>query len=329
MATQKTAKPGRTNDAIRSYLQAIGKIDLLTGDQEISLSRQVQDGITIAHCLQELYDLDKAPNLVKCLSFELMAEDRAILRRAKHAQDKMVQANLRLVVSVAKKYKTTSDVEFLDLIQDGTLGLIRAVEKFDPAKGYKLSTYAHWWIKQGITRTRGNQGRVIRLPVHVCEKMSKIRTESRLFFVANGRSPTPLEISKLVGISLKTFLMLCQNTQATYPLDVRGDNSEGKKHRSSVLDMQISEAISPIDAAILLEQSQIAEQYLGLLDARSQRILELRYGIVGDRAHTLSEIGDRLGITRERVRQIQQKAMRRLKIQASKDAIGLADYLEA
>jgi len=300
----------------------------LTGDQEISLARQVQDGVAIAHRLQKLHGLDKAPNLVKCLTFDLTAEDKAILRLAKHAQDKMVQANLRLVVSVAKKYKTTSDVEFLDLIQDGTLGLIRAIEKFDPAKGYKLSTYAHWWIKQGITRTRGNQGRVIRLPVHVCEKMSKIKTESRLFFVANGRSPTPLEISKLVGISLKAFLMLCQNTRPTYPLDTRGDDGSGS-HRSSVLDMQVSEAISPIDAAILLEQEQIAGQYLESLDPRSQQVLELRYGIVGDRAHTLSEIGDRLGVTRERIRQIQAKAMRKLKILASRDAIGLADYLEA
>jgi len=328
MATQKTATPGRTNDAIRSYLQAIGRIPLLTGDQEISLSRQVQDGITIAHCLQELYELDKAPSLVNCLTFDLEAEDKAILRRAKRAQDKMVEANLRLVVAIAKKYKTTSDVEFLDLIQDGTLGLIRAVEKFDPAKGYKLSTYAHWWIKQGITRTRGNQGRVIRLPVHVCETMSKIRTKSRLFFVENGRSPTPLEISQLVGISLEIFLKLCQNTRPTYPLDTRGDDGSGS-HRSSVLDMQVSDAISPIDAAILLEQGQIAKQYLGLLDERSQRILELRYGIVGDRAHTLSEIGDRLGVTRERVRQIQSSAMRRLRVLAARDAIGLAEYLEA
>jgi len=328
VATQKKATPGRTQDSIRSYLQEIGRIPLLTGDQEISLARQVQDGVAIAHCLQELYGLDKAPNLVKCLSFELMAEDKAILRRAKHAHDKMVQANLRLVVSVAKKYKTTSDVEFLDLIQDGTLGLIRAIEKFDPAKGYKLSTYAHWWIKQGITRTRGNQGRVIRLPVHVCEKMSKIKTESRLFFVENGRSPTPLELSKLVGISLKAFLMLCQNTRPTYPLDTRGDDGSGS-HRSSVLDMQVSEAISPIDAAILLEQKQIAEQYLGLLDARSQHVLELRFGMVGDHAHTLAEIGDYLGVSRERARQIQTKAMRQLKVQASRDAIGLADYLEA
>jgi len=328
VATQKKATPGRTQDSIRSYLQEIGRIPLLTGDQEISLARQVQDGVAIAHCLQELYGLDKAPNLVKCLSFELMAEDKAILRRAKHAHDKMVQANLRLVVSVAKKYKTTSDVEFLDLIQDGTLGLIRAIEKFDPAKGYKLSTYAHWWIKQGITRTRGNQGRVIRLPVHVCEKMSKIKTESRLFFVENGRSPTPLELSKLVGISLKAFLMLCQNTRPTYPLDTRGDDGSGS-HRSSVLDMQVSEAISPIDAAILLEQKQIAEQYLGLLDARSQHVLELRFGMVGDHAHTLAEIGDYLGVSRERARQIQTKAMRQLKVQASRDEISLAEYLEA
>jgi len=328
VATQKTAKPGRTQDSIRSYLQAIGKIDLLTGDQEIFLSRQVQDGIAIAHCLQDLYELEKEPNLVKCLSFELMAEDRAILKLAKRAQDKMVQANLRLVVSVAKKYKTTSDVEFLDLIQDGTLGLIRAVEKFDPAKGYKFSTYAYWWIKQGITRTRGNQGRVIRLPVHVCETMSKIKTKTRSFFITNGRYPTPLELSKLVGISLEVFLMLHQNTRATYPLDTRGDDGSGS-HRSSVLDMQASEAISPIDAAILLEQGQIAEQYLGLLDERSQHVLELRYGIVGDRAHTLSEIGDRLGVSRERARQIQSTAMRKLRVLASRDTIGLAEYLEA
>jgi len=328
VATQKKAAPGRTQDSIRSYLQSIGRIPLLTGDQEISLARQVQDGVAIAHRLQELHGLQKVPNLVKCLTFDLTAEDKTILRLAKRAQDKMVQANLRLVVAIAKKYKTTSDVEFLDLIQDGTLGLIRAIEKFDPAKGYKLSTYAHWWIKQGITRTRGNQGRVIRLPVHVCEKMSKIKTESRLFFVENGRSPTPLEISKLVGISLKAFLMLCQNTRPTYPLDTRGDDGSGS-HRSSVLDMQVSEAISPIDAAILLEQEQIAGQYLESLDPRSQQVLELRYGIVGDRAHTLSEIGDRLGVTRERIRQIQAKAMRKLKILASRDAIGLADYLEA
>ena len=328
MATQKKAAPGRTQDSIRSYLQSIGRIPLLTGDQEISLARQVQDGVTIAHRLQELHGLQKVPNLVKCLTFDLTAEDKTILRLAKRAQDKMVQANLRLVVAIAKKYKTTSDVEFLDLIQDGTLGLIRAIEKFDPAKGYKLSTYAHWWIKQGITRTRGNQGRVIRLPVHVCEKMSKIKTESRLFFVANGRLPTPLEISKLVGISLKAFLMLCQNTRPTYPLDTRGDDGSGS-HRSSVLDMQVSEAISPIDAAILLEQKQIAEQYLGLLDARSQYVLKLRFGMIGSRDHTLAEIGNYLGVSRERARQIQSKAMRKLKVLASKDAIRLAEYLEA
>ena len=328
MATQKKAAPGRTQDSIRSYLQSIGRIPLLTGDQEISLARQVQDGVTIAHRLQELHGLQKVPNLVKCLTFDLTAEDKAILRLAKRAQDKMVQANLRLVVAIAKKYKTTSDVEFLDLIQDGTLGLIRAIEKFDPAKGYKLSTYAHWWIKQGITRTRGNQGRVIRLPVHVCEKMSKIKTESRLFFVENGRSPTPLEISKLVGISLKAFLMLCQNTRPTYPLDTRGDDGSGS-HRSSVLDMQVSEAISPIDAAILLEQEQIAGQYLESLDPRSQYVLKLRFGMIGSRDHTLAEIGNYLGVSRERARQIQSKAMRKLKVLASKDAIRLAEYLEA
>jgi len=328
VATQKKAKQGQTQDSIRSYLQAIGRIPLLTGDQEIFLARQIQDGIAIAHCLQELYELDKAPSLIDCLTFDLEAEDKIILRLAKRAQDKMVQANLRLVVSIAKKYKTTSDVELLDLIQDGTLGLIRATEKFDPAKGYKLSTYAHWWIKQGITRTRGNQGRVIRLPVHVCEKIVKIKKELRLFFIANERSPTPLELSKLVGISLQTFLMICQSTRATFSLDVQISQND-RRPGVSVLDMQESEAISPIDAAILLEQKQMAEQYLGLLDARSQQVLELRFGIIGSRDHTLAEIGEYLGVSRERARQIQSSAMRKLKVIASRDAIGLAEYLEA
>lgn len=327
MVTQKKEKLGWT-DSIRDYLQAIGRIPLLTGDQEIFLGRQVQDGVAIAHCLQELYELDKAPDLANCLTFELEAEDKTILRLAKRAQDKMVEANLRLVVSISKKYKTSSDVQLLDLIQEGTLGLIRATEKFDPAKGYKFSTYAHWWIRQSITRTRANQGRVIRLPVHICEKLSKIKSESRSFFLANGRSPTPLEISELAGISTKTLSMLYQNTQSTYPLDIRGDNGEDRS-RSSVLDMQASEATDPLDAAILLEQKQVAEQYLELLDERSQHVLKLRFGMIGSRSHTLAEIGDYLGVSRERARQIQSKAMRKLKVLASRGAIGLTNYLEA
>ena len=298
------ARPANPSiDSVRLYLQEIGRYPLLKKHEEILLATQIQQGLRIS----------------PTLSIEgLSAEDAAIVAEAKRSKDKLIRANLRLVVMVAKRFAKMKTVELLDLIQEGNLGLSRAADKFQPSKGCKFSTYAYWWIRQGITRAMGDKSRTIRLPIHVNEKISAIRKVVQTFYSEEFRNPTIAEIAELTGFPLSAVILLTVNARPVSSLDVTISNGKDKGE-TAILDLQSDELLQPIEAAIALEQKEILARYLSVLCDRDRTIMELRHGLRGEAPLSLACIGDRLGICRERVRQIQTVAMRKIRTTANRE----------
>ncbi len=300
------------DDTVSLYLKEISRIPLLRAEQEVEYAKAMETG---KRARQQLI----RPTGVT-------ASERAKLetkvREGELARQKLIKANFRLVVSIAKKY-IGRGVSFLDLIQEGNIGLIRAVEKFDYKRGFKFSTYATWWIRQAITRAIADQGRTIRVPVHMCERINKLTRVSRQLVQELGREPTPDEIAKELGTTPKKVERIIKISQRPLSLEM----PVGEEQDSHLGDFIPDEStLGPTDAAshqLLREQM---EEILTSLSPREGRVLQLRFGLKDGKSHTLEEVGKKFGVTRERIRQIEAKALRKLRHPSRSRK--LRDYLE-
>ena len=285
------------DDTISLYLREVGHIPLLTSAQEIELAEKLKQG-----------DLARRQLARDGGSTEMVAKLERQVQEGDLAREHLVKANSRLVISIAKKHAGRG-VPLLDMIQEGNLGLIRAVEKFDPGKGYKLSTYATWWIRQAITRAIADQGRTIRLPVHMGEQIGRLRRVQRRLLQEYGREPTLKEIAKELGISPQKVERMIRVSQRPLSLEM----SVGEEGDSSLGDfLEDNSTPLPTDQASLEMLREQIEQALSSLTPREARVLQLRYGLIDGYTHTLEEVGEKFGVTRERIRQIERQAIRRL-----------------
>ncbi len=310
----QTKKKHFTEDSIRLYLQEIGRIRLLRADEEIELARKIADLLELELKREELAteaechadDVKESDWAVK-MDMPL-GEFRKRLHSGRRAKDKMVQSNLRLVVSIAKKYMNRG-LSFQDLIQEGSLGLIRAAEKFDHEKGYKFSTYATWWIRQAITRAIADQSRTIRLPVHLYETISRIKKTTKLLSQEMGRKPTEEEIATRMEMTIEKLRFIAKSAQ----LPISLETPIGKEEDSRLGDFIESEGETPDDQVAKSLLREDLESVLGTLSPRERDVLRLRYGLDDGRMKTLEEIGQIFNVTRERIRQIEAKALRKLR----------------
>ena len=286
-------------DSVHTYLKSIGRTSLLTAEQEVDLAKRIEAGLFAEH------KLDSEPDLTRELrrDLELVAED------GRRAKSHMLEANLRLVVSVAKKYSDRG-LSLLDVVQEGNLGLIRAVEKFDYTKGYKFSTYAMWWIRQAIQRGFADSARTIRLPVHVLEMLSKLSRVERDMHQRLGREPTPEELAVELDRTPDQIEELLRTSRQPISLD----STIGEDGETSIGDL-IEDVDAP-EASELVDRQLMAEQLRSALDALTPReatIMAMRFGLYDGNPHTLDEIGRALGLTRERIRQLEKQSLSKLR----------------
>jgi len=303
---------------VRVYLQEIGQFPLLTSDQEITYGRQVQQMIAIEEQKQQLsQQLNRQPTQAELADFVNKAEIEVnqILQLGQRAKQNMIVANLRLVVSIAKKYQRRN-LEFLDLVQEGAIGLQRGIEKFDPNRGYKLSTYVYWWISQAITRAIAEKSRTVRLPIHVNEKLSQIKKIQRELFQTLGRRATVAEIAQKLDMEPSQIREYLTAASGTISLDLRvGDNQD-----TELSELLSDESISPNDQITQELLRQDLNDLLASLKPVQREVLILRFGLLDNQERSLAQIGEKLNVSRERVRQIQQQAMTALRRQ--KPSIG-------
>ncbi|WP_213450929.1 RNA polymerase sigma factor [Rhizomonospora bruguierae] len=303
-------------DSVRAYLKQIGKVPLLNAEQEVELAKRIEAGLYAAERLRAADESDEK------LPTQLNRDLLWISRDGERAKNHLLEANLRLVVSLAKRY-TGRGMAFLDLIQEGNLGLIRAVEKFDYTKGYKFSTYATWWIRQAITRAMADQARTIRIPVHMVEVINKLGRIQRELLQDLGREPTPEELAKEMDITPEKVLEIQQYAREPISLD----QTIGDEGDSQLGDfIEDSEAVVAVDAvSFSLLQDQL-QQVLQTLSEREAGVVRLRFGLTDGQPRTLDEIGQVYGVTRERIRQIESKTMSKLR-HPSRSQV-LRDYLD-
>ncbi|MEH1920912.1 RNA polymerase sigma factor, RpoD/SigA family [Nostoc sp.] len=305
-----------TTDTVRSYLKEIGRIPLLTHEQEIYFAKQVQQMIKILAESEKLtVELKRTPTLVEWANQMQLSEQELLqqLNQGKKAKQKMIASNLRLVVSIAKQYQRRN-LELMDLIQEGTLGLERGVEKFNPALGYRFSTYVYWWIRQGITRAIAQQGRAIRLPIHINEKLNKIKRVQRELSQKLGRIPTSTEIANALSLKpsqIREFLIL---SRQTISLDIRVGSDRDIQLQDLIEDYRYSDNAYTTGEYI----NQDVESLLSNLPQQQQEILTLHFGLIDGNGLSLEQIAQRMGISRERVRQIEKQALSLLNRQLSK-----------
>lgn len=319
---RKDAELTASADSVRAYLKQIGKVALLNAEQEVSLAKRIEAGLYAQYKMEELEEAFAAGDKDAKLTPAVKRDLRAIARDGRKAKNHLLEANLRLVVSLAKRY-TGRGMAFLDLIQEGNLGLIRAVEKFDYTKGYKFSTYATWWIRQAITRAMADQARTIRIPVHMVEVINKLGRIQRELLQDLGREPTPLELAKEMDITEEKVLEIQQYAREPISLD----QTIGDEGDSQLGDfIEDSEAVVAVDAvSFTLLQDQL-QDVLQTLSEREAGVVKLRFGLTDGMPRTLDEIGQVYGVTRERIRQIESKTMSKLR-HPSRSQV-LRDYLD-
>jgi len=296
------ASAGDGDDTVSLYLREIGSIPLLTADDEVNLARCYEQGREAETSLRDPISVTK------------MTDDELELRRRRvidgeRARQRLIQANSRLVVHIAKKY-TNNGVPFMDLIQEGNLGLIRAVEKFDYHRGYKFSTYATWWIRQAITRALADQARTIRVPVHMSEQISKLTAVTRRLEQQLGRDPQLDEIAAEMEMSPRRVEQIMEIAQRPLSLEMKVGEEADSELGDFIPDDDTPEPTEQAGRELLREE---IEAVLNSLSRREAQVLELRYGLLDGTPHTLEEVGERFGVTRERIRQIETKAIRRLR----------------
>ena len=291
---------GPSADLVRVYLNGIGKTALLTAEQEVELAKRIEAGVFAAHVLES--DVEMSPQRRKDL--------RMVVRDGGRARNHLLVANLRLVVSLAKRY-TGRGMPLLDLIQEGNLGLIRAVEKFDYTKGFKFSTYATWWIRQAISRGMADQGRTIRLPVHLVEQVNKLSRLKRELHQQLGRDATLAELARESGIPEEKIADLLDHARDPVSLDMPVGSDEEAPLGDFIEDSESTSAEAAVVAGFMHDD---INRVLRTLDEREQTVVRLRYGLDDGRPRTLDEIGRHFGISRERVRQIERDSMAKLRV---------------
>jgi RNA polymerase primary sigma factor len=313
---RKDAEMTASADSVRAYLKQIGKVALLNAEEEVDLAKRIEAGLYAAERLRQAEEANEK------LVLQMRRDLRWIVRDGERAKNHLLEANLRLVVSLAKRY-TGRGMAFLDLIQEGNLGLIRAVEKFDYTKGYKFSTYATWWIRQAITRAMADQARTIRIPVHMVEVINKLGRIQRELLQDLGREPTPEELAKEMDITPDKVLEIQQYAREPISLD----QTIGDEGDSQLGDfIEDSEAVVAVDAvSFTLLQDQL-QSVLQTLSEREAGVVKLRFGLTDGQPRTLDEIGQVYGVTRERIRQIESKTMSKLR-HPSRSQV-LRDYLD-
>ncbi|MFG2086779.1 MULTISPECIES: RNA polymerase sigma factor RpoD [unclassified Spirillospora] len=304
-------KRAPTSDLVRIYLREIGRVPLLTAEDEVELAKSIEAGLFAEEKMARTAVLARG----ELLDLELLS------REGTRAKQRLIEANLRLVVSIAKRY-VGRGMLFLDLIQEGNLGLIRAVEKFDYTKGFKFSTYATWWIRQAITRAIADQARTIRIPVHMVETINKLVRVQRQMHQDFGREPTPEEIGLEMGLSPVRVIEIQRIAQE--PVSLQSPIGEEDSDLGDFIED--ADAVVPIEAAAFILLQDQLEDILGTLSEREQRIIQLRFGLTDGHPRTLEEVGREFGVTRERIRQIESKTLAKLRHPSR--AQMLREYLE-
>ncbi len=292
-----------TDDPVRMYLKEIGKVNLLTSEEEVELAQAMGAG---SEAQIQLEEMEQAGEEIPA---EVRAELDKLIQKGEAAKQRLAEANLRLVVSIAKRY-VGRGMQFLDLIQEGNLGLIKAVEKFDYVKGFKFSTYATWWIRQAITRAIADQARTIRIPVHMVETINKVIRVSRQLLQELGHDPSPEEIAKEMGMPVDKVREILKIAQEPVSLETPIGEEEDSHLGDFIPDEDASEPAEAASFTLLKEQ---LVEVLGTLTPREEKVLKLRFGLEDGRTRTLEEVGKEFNVTRERIRQIEAKALRKLR----------------
>jgi RNA polymerase nonessential primary-like sigma factor len=311
-----------STDPVRRFLQDIGRVARLSPEEELTLARLVQERerLRALRPADEDDTGDQAQARWARKAGLSPAALRLALHRGRRAKERMIQANLRLVVAVARRYQQRG-LELLDLVQEGSLGLERGVERFDPTRGFRFSTYAYWWIRQGITRALASQSRTIRLPVHMGEKLRRIRQQQAALARRLGRSPSLEELASALGLKADLVRIALESQPAPLSLDVR----VGQAQDTELAELLEDPHATPEQWLVHQQLHEALEEQLQGLEGREALVLRQRFGLADDRPRTLSEIGQNLQLSRERVRQIESRAL--LKLRQSQPCLQMHDYL--